>query len=440
MSDIQNKIKEVDVLILGAGISGLAAAYVLKKKAKHLRIAVLEARDRIGGRVWSVDLGKGLVGEYGAEWIGSTHKHMRAFAKELHAPLEVHRYVDTGHITKKLHPDNDAYEAVEKKIKTLLRGLDRTTSKLKRADHFSWNDFLRREGFSRSELVIANDIYSAEYGANIDHVTALLPIMEYVEDGRNMAMDFHVKGGNTKLMDALAKKIGKQNIFLEHEVIKILQDKNGVDVLCRNDMRFHAKKIIMTLPMPLLARVHFTPALPIRYKKLVKSLEYGNITKVMLVFPKRFWEKEDFSQLSGGLDQYVYHATQSQKGKSGALCIYATGARADKLARMNMAAVWRELKKELSPSVDTKNISPLSMTRHFWKKDKFARGAYAFYAPMQGDVVRKTFGKPFRHVYFSGEYLGEHQGFMEGAAETGIYAAKEVASMLSIKKQIRKKD
>jgi len=409
----------------------LAAAYTLRKKSKHLRIGVLEARDRVGGRVWSADLGAGLVGEYGAEWIGSTHKHMRALAKELCVSLEVHRYVDTGYMTKKLRIDNEGYEAVEKKLNTLLDALTNAdTKQLNMIDRFSWKEFLVRQGFSSRELQIVNDGASAEYGANIDRVTALLPVMEHAQSGENTAMDFHVQGGNTRLMDALATKIGKQNIFLDHEAVRILQEKNGVEVFCRNGTRVHAKKIIMTLPMPLLSRVQFTPALPIKYATLTKSLAYGNIIKVMLVFPKRFWNKENFAQLSGALNQYVYHTTQSQKGSGGALCIYATGARADKLARMSMATIWRELKKELPPAIDTDNITPISMMRHFWKKDKFSRGAYAFYAPLQGEHIRQTFGKPFRHIYFSGEYLGEHQGFMEGAAETGIARAHEVLDNL----------
>ncbi len=431
MNKAIQKTREVDVLIVGAGISGLAAAYTLRKKNKQLRIALLEARERIGGRVWSASLGEGLIGEYGAEWIGVTHKHMRKLAKELNIPLEVHRYVDTGYMTKKLRIDNEGYEAVEEKLSALLDSLKHGDQKKFRSiDRLSWKEFLVQQGFTPSELEIVNDGASAEYGANIDRVTALLPVMEHRESGKNMAMDFHVQGGNTKLMEALVKKIGKENIFLSHEVVTLAQDKKGVAVVCRNGAAWHAEKIIMTLPMPLLTRVKFLPALPQRYTALAKSLKYGNIIKVILVFPKRFWGKENFAQLSGGLNQYVYHTTQSQKGKRGALCIYATGARADKLARMSMEAIWRALRKELSPTMDTQHIAPISMTRHFWKKDKFSRGAYAFYAPLQGERIRQTFGKPFRHVYFSGEYLGEHQGFMEGAAETGIARAHEVLDNL----------
>ena len=108
------KVFETDVLVIGAGISGLTAAYELSKK--HKKVEVLEARDRVGGRVWTAALGGGLVSEHGAEWIGAHHLHMRRLAKELGVLLETHQYEDGDYVSVKTHKREPLFDVVSKKL------------------------------------------------------------------------------------------------------------------------------------------------------------------------------------------------------------------------------------------------------------------------------------------------------------------------------------
>jgi monoamine oxidase len=91
------------------------------------------------------------------------------------------------------------------------------------------------------------------------------------------------------------------------------------------------------------------------------------------------------------------------------------------------------LKQALPKDIDTTGVSPERMFRHFWKEDPFVRGAYAYYQPHQEEDIQKVFAAPFLHAYFSGEHVGRFQGFMEGAAQSGIERARDIIA--SLKKQ-----
>ncbi len=429
----ENPTHTSDVLIIGAGISGLAAAYELRKKG--ISVEILEARKRVGGRIWSVSLGKGLVSEHGAEWIGKAHKSIRKLCRELALPLELHRYTDEHYVSRTRSNADKSYQDVTTKLEHLFSMLPKRRSAMLALDRYSWGHFLSRY-FSKKELRILNDLYSAEYGAGINNVSMLLPLLEHAEGGKTMAMDYHIIGGNSLLPLGLAKKIGNKHIHLGEEVKSIIQEKEGVEVITTGGKTWSAKKLLITAPLPLVKHMRFSPVLPPAIQKADADLQYGDIVKIILLFPKRFWKKEDFSEFSDGLEQYVFHTTQHQRGKAGALTIYATGKRADKLAVMSTSAIWADLKKVLPLEMDTTGVTPLRMERHYWKKDKFVLGAYAYYGPHQRNMMRRAFEKPFLHTFFSGEHIGEAQGFMEGAAASGIMQAKNIALLLKKKRVV----
>ena len=418
------RVQDVDVLILGAGISGLAAAHVLSKK-KNLSFAVLEARNRIGGRIWTTSLPHGLTAEHGAEWIGATHKNLLRLCKELGVKLETHRFPAYPYM-KNGTPDPILPALLERLESVLLR-----TKRTRGLDKVSLLKFLNKH-FSPKEVVLLRTMYSAEFAEDARYVSAIRAIVDHMTGGKNSHMDFHVVGGNTQLITALAGAVGMHNIFLGQEVVQITQTSSGVVVECASGEVWCAKKVICTLPTQILARTHFSPALPKASRRAAENLKYGNVVKVMLTFPKRFWKKENFSLFSDGLAQYVFHTTQGQRGPAGTLCVYAVGSRAEKMRAMSMAAIWRELKKVLPKDLHTKGIAPTHMTRHVWAKDNFATGAYAVYQPGEWARVLRAFGKPFHHVYFAGEHLATLQGFMEGAAMTGIARAKEITQTLHV--------
>lgn len=418
------QVYEVDVLILGAGISGLSAAYALSKK-KKLLFAVLEAQSRIGGRIWSEAITNGLVIEHGAEWIGVTHKHIRTICKKLNVTLETHTYLNSPYIENSEPVENQHMHDIFKKLENILS----SKKNLFALEKISLLNFFQKH-FSAQEVAILRTIFSAEFGDDPRNVSAFREAMDHSLGGKNTHMDFHVRGGNGKLIDALSREINEERIFTHHEVRSIVQGRDGVIVTCANGSVWRAKKVICTLPTQILARIHCSPALPKHIRSSALNLRYGNIVKVMLTFPKRFWRKEDFSFFCDGFAQYIFHATRGQAGREGVLCLYAVGKRADALQKMSMSRIWNELIKVLPREIDTKGIRPISRMVHSWAGDRFAQGAYAVYQPGEWARVQKAFGKPHKHMYFAGEHLGVMQGFMEGAVATGMSSAKQVINEL----------
>ncbi len=422
--------KKYDVIILGAGISGLSAAYTLKKKKPELKIAILEARDRTGGRIFSFNLGYRLVGEYGAEWIGRTHKNIRGFCKDLGIKLEKHEFNEYPFLQKRKHiPDPTLLSALQKMETILHRWRTIRGKNFQALDHISLRKFIAAD-CTKAEIKILNELYAGEYGKDIRYVSAVRAVADHLTGGKNSHMDFHIRGGNTKLISALAKYIGLNKIFLNKKVEKIIQNKRDVTVTCHDGSIWSAKKIICTLPITSINKTHFKPSMSSEMRTTGRQLKYGEIIKIFLVFPKRFWGAEDYSQLSAGVTQYVFHATQGQPGPAGALCIYATGRRAEQLARMSMKQIWNTLKNNLPSYIETSGIQPLAMFRHSWVHDPFVKGAYAVYHPDEWSEVQKYYGRPYNHIHFAGEHLASMQGFMEGAATTGINSAKNIIKEL----------
>ncbi len=425
--------REFDVIILGAGISGLSAAYTIKKKSPKLRVAILEARDRIGGRMFTAELGNGLVSEYGAEWVGKTHKNMRRLCRELGVSLEPHTFKNYAYLQKGKHtPDPTLLNALKKLEKILERWPSIRGKNFKILDHMSIRHLIAKD-CTKEEMDVLDRTYADEYGQDIRYVSALRAVADHLTGGKNSHMDFHIKGGNRKLIQSLGKFIGLKNIFLKKEVVKICQNKRNVYITCHDGTIWFAKKIICTLPAQIIAKIHFEPTMSKEMRSAVKNLKYGDIVKVILLFKKRFWKAEDYSQLSSGITEYVFHTTQGQRGKMGALCIHATGKRADSLTHMSINQIWERLKNSFPYYIDTRGIKPVKMFRHSWTHDPFVRGAYAVYQPDEWSRVQKYFGQPYNHIHFSGEYLASLQGFMEGASTTGIKAAKDIIKELKKK-------
>lgn len=426
----QKKPRQFDVVILGAGISGLSAAYEIKKRNPKLTIAILEARDRIGGRIFSINLNQNLVSEHGAEWIGKTHKNLLRFCKEFKLKLEPHTYQECSYFQKRKHIPDTAYISAMKKLENALKKYKSLRGKkFSKLDHLSIRKMIASV-CNQHELKIINEYYKAEFGEDIRYVAATRAILDHLTGGKNSHMDFHVVGGNTKIIQALGSFVGNNNIFLKQEVKKIKQNVAGAQIICANGSVWSAKKIICTIPATILSHVKFEPAMPKHMKGTLKKLRYGNIVKIILLFPKRFWKKEGYSHLSEGITEYLFHTTQGQKDKEGALSIFATGKRANELTKMSLVQIWDIMKNSFPPDINTKGIKPKKMFRHSWTHDRFAKGAYAVYHPDEWEKMHKYFGVSYKHVYFAGEYIAKMQGFMEGAAASGIESAKNVMRIL----------
>ena len=419
--------KPKHVIILGAGFAGLAAANALVKKG--IKVTVLEARNRIGGRVHSYKIpGEDLVVELGAEWVGDSHTRIKELCQEfklelLNNQFETHLIYKEQYSPKGQWNYSDDWNA---KWKAILGKYEyMTLAQKKQIDSYDWWRYLLNNGCDGRDLDIRELLDSTDFGESIRHVSACAALAEYAESSEKNEMDFKIKGGNGKLAEKMTEAVGEQNVLLNHFVSKVDQRGAQVKVTCKNGATFTADKVICTFPTFSINKVEWLPALPAEKVSAIKSLQYARINKHPVLFNERFWP-EDFDMVTDLPAHYFYNATKNQPGQKGVLMSYTIGDKAAVIANQGNAFHTTIINQALQPAFGDVQQKIVSHTNYYWGNDEFSRGAYALYQPGQWFTILPILRKAFIHTHFAGEHLADWQGFMEGALNTGEDAAKAV--------------
>ncbi|MEN9920854.1 MAG: hypothetical protein RL538_747 [Candidatus Parcubacteria bacterium] len=411
-----------DVVIVGAGLSGLSAALVAKEKG--LTYKIIDARDRVGGRVYSHKLKSGLVIERGGEWLGKTHKELLAFCKKYEVALELHQYKHSRYFLK----DGSEYRGFDTLLTSFekyAKGLNLSTIPAKK----DWYSFLK-ERYSEQELSIISGVYETDYGVHMRYVGARDAFGELMEGGDTDHLDYHVKGGNIKMIEALVREVGKKHINLHTEVLAV--HDSGVEVCIDTTKgKFYGKKVLLTVALPEYREIAVKPALKEK-KEIARSVTYGNITKAFLSFKGQMpVKKQSFSMFTETDIPHVFLATQGQSEKRFALCIYAIGPLAKKVHRLRHDVLEKKLKAVLPRDVfDIDNMQLEEVVVQNWGADRYTKGAYCHYGPGKHEEVRKAFGVPHGNIYFAGAYLGELSGYMNGAFQSGRDTMRDIVKSL----------
>jgi len=418
------------VLIIGAGLAGLAAAYHLTKK--QIPVTVLEGRARIGGRVFTqeVDPAGGLHAELGAEWIGASHPRMIALCRELNLSLLDHRFdthllLDGEHYRPGQWKFDAPWEGAYQKLLADFKGLGEKQTRP--YDKLDWWRYLSNHGISERDLEIKELLDSTDFGECIRNVSAYSGLAEYAFSGEKNEMDFRIEGGNSRFPNALADKIGRRHILLGKKVKTVRQDNSGVTVTCEDGSQHTGGKLICTAPVFSITKIDWQPALPPAKVEALNELQYCRIIKSVVTFKERFWQENTFDLVTDTPGHYFFHSSKNQPGARGTLTSYAVGDKAHLLSRMNKETRKKTICEALEPIFG--NVLPRAedVTSYYWGGDPYTQGAYAIYDTRQWFGLREELAKPYRDVSFAGEHLADWQGFMEGAVQTGEDAAEALA-------------
>ena len=426
-------------VIIGAGFSGLAAAYKLKNAGWN--ITVLEARNRIGGRVFSHKFaGTDLICELGAEWVGESHERIKTLCHDFNIPLQKHQFDDYllqgGKVSR---PGEWGFSPQAKTaFDKIIKSYGKLTSRQKLdLDKFDWWNYLERIGFNQADLRLRDLMDSTDFGESIRHVSAFAALAEYAESSPHNEMDHKMSGGNSRLAEEFAKRIGNMNIRLLSQVDTITQRKGTVALTTFNvlpkgpglvppiDLRqtFYADAVICTVPIQSLLKIKFDPPLPPTQYEAAQELTYARICKNSVLYDERFWKAENFSMVSDTTSHYYFHSTQNQPGRQGILTSYAIGEKADVLASQSDERRMKIVAGDLTDFNDKAPKLARGIASYAWQRDPYTDGAYALYRPGQWFTIRPILQRPHGKVLFAGEHLADWQGFMEGAVETGEAAA-----------------
>ncbi len=425
-----NILNKPKVIILGAGLAGLAAGKMLIENGYD--ITILEAQNRIGGRVFSHTFDKkdNLVIELGAEWIGESHERMLALCKELNVELLNNQFDDRLIYDNKFFSNHEwsfSPEWKEKYEKIIKDYANYTEADKIKLDRIDWWRFLMNHDIGQKDLDIMEYANSTDFGESIRFVSAYAALAEYAESGERNEMDFKAKGGNVQIVNAIAHKVGMENIKTGNKVDEI-EHGSKIKIHCTNGSSYECDKLICTLPTFSISKIKWNPLLTEDKINAINELQYCRINKCATLFKERFWNDDSFSIITDTFSHYFYHATKHQSDSKGVLISYAIGDKADILGSLSKD----DREKFVAQSLETAfgDVKPLmeDNVNYYWGTDQFTKGAYALYGKGQWFTLMPVLKEKMNNIYFAGEHVADWQGFMEGAVVTGEDAAKDIMS------------
>ncbi len=418
------------VLVMGAGIAGLGCANRLKELGAE--VTVIEARNRLGGRIFShtMDAGENLVVELGAEWVGASHERLIARCRQFGLELRDNRFYE--HLLYEgEYSDADSWsfdtqwETVFESLKAAY--LDMDEAEHRAMDRFDWWRYLKEKGITDRDLRILELADSTDFGESIRHVSAFAAMAEHAESSEYHEMDYKIVGGNTRIIQSLAAAVGSDHIHLNQPVAGVKQTPGGVEIVTRKGDRFIGDYLVCAIPTYAMQKIEWNPAFSPERTLALKSLQYSRIGKNAIQFNRRFWHEEDFAMITDVLPHYFYHGTQHQQSEHGVLMSYITGDKADVVFRQNDDYKKRQWSEALQAGFGDVMPHFVKQVSYYWGDDPYSQGAYALYKPNQWFDVLPELAKPDNRIFFAGEHIAEWQGFMEGALTSGEDAAELIA-------------
>jgi monoamine oxidase len=427
------------VIIIGAGLAGLAAAHALE--GRGARVVVLEARDRVGGRVLTLRNGLGgLHGEAGGEFIDDDQEEIRKLAEEFR--LEETRVLRAGFAHYRIGDDG------RRRVRSVAPGWQETENAIEPLVHAyrlngeapdgpiaaaisarsiaHWLDAIDASVDVRATARAMRGFYVAD-----PEELSLLVYVEQFAAGANPAERqlYCLRAGNDRLPQALAKSL-RRKVRLNCAARRIVQTRNGVRVTVdtrRGRAQIRGDFAVVTAPAPLAAEIEFAPALPQTQRAALARLRYGAGTKTLLRFGGHPWRRRRYRAFATDIGVgALWDGSEDQKGRGALITLLAGGAASEWTKNVLADGTPEKLLESLS-FFGIGRARLLSHQTFSWEDDAWARGAYCFFDPSFPPSERRLLSRPFKRVHFAGEHTSmKWQGYMNGAVESGLRAAEEI--------------
>ena len=443
------------VIIVGAGLAGLSAAYELTRAGHD--VTILEARTRPGGRVHTLrdPFPDGLYAEAGAARIPNHHdftlKYAELFGLALD-PFEPPGLPAVYHVRGQriqMIPGQKVewpYDLTAEERALGLNGMRRkftwsmlsevgdvtdprwpSPEMLRKYDAMNRSDFWRSRGAS-SEAVALLSVGGIDDRADTRSTLLMLRVQAL---DQKLTQYYKIRGGNDLLPKAFASRLADK-IHYGTPVVKIEQHAQGVKATFERAGQYHTTTgdyLICAVPFSVQKNIEVAPAFSVEKQLAIEQLPYLSVSKIFLQSNKRFWVDEGLSGFAT-TDlpiRSVYDATYGQPGTRGILQAYPISLHSRRVTAMPE----KERINFALEQVDT--IYP-GMRTHFeagltkcWDDDEWARGGSAYYKPGQFGSLLPHVARPEGRIHFAGEHTSVWiDGWMQGALESGDRVAREV--------------
>jgi monoamine oxidase len=436
-------LRGVRVLVAGAGLAGLAAAHDLA--ALDADLTVVDARGRVGGRVWTIRDGFAETqhAEAGGDMIDEAQHEIRNLAEELglrltkilrtgfgYARLDdsgrpriVQRQVRSGwdRLAHALEPWSRRYRLAEQRWDSPV------SSALARQTVAQWLDEIGADDELRATAVGLRGFFLAD-----PEELSLIALVDQFAGSDELPFGamYRIEGGNDRLAAALTAPLGER-IQLNTEVVAVSHRGSNVRATVRRGRTtstITCDYVILALPAPLVRRIPITPGLPPQQHEAFARLAYGRATKSLLQFSRRFWRAPGRPRALGTslpLGAF-WEANEEQRGRPGILAFLAGGGASDLTQQMVAKAGLPALADALDWLGGSR--SDLVAARQIvWEDDPWSRGGYAFFDPGFDASLRPWLARPCGRLFFAGEHTSmKWQGYMNGAVESGRRAVAEL--------------
>jgi monoamine oxidase len=456
----------VDVVIVGAGLAGLTAAR--KLKALGRKVVVIEADNRVGGRILGIDIGGGKITEGGAEFIGETQDHIAALVNQL--GLKTFKtyndgnnlyyrngvklpYSTTGPLGP-VPPDPtgaiDAFQALQRLNQMASEvNLNAPWASPNAAD---W-DSQTFETWKQNNVATPNgrfllDVACTSVFSVEPRDISLLFVLFYIAAAGNEthpgtldrlvttspgAQSDRIVGGTQLIPIRMARQLGAGNVVLSSPARKITQLRDRV-VVESDKLIAVGQRVIVAIPPPLAGRLQYSPALPALRDQLTQRFPMGSVMKVIAIYDKPFWRDQGFSGqvVSDTKPAQVTFDNTPPSGAPGALMAFIEATQSRQLSTVSKATLKAKVLENFGTYFGDAARNPIAFYEKRWDNDIWHRGCPVCFTPPgvlldYGPAIRRPVGR----IHWAGTETSTYwNGYMDGAVRSGERAVAEVRKLL----------
>jgi monoamine oxidase len=445
-----------EVIVVGAGVAGLTAAWRLRQAGLDVRL--FEAQERVGGRMLSLrnHFADGQVCELGGELIDTGHARIRALAAELNLTLDdlsqdpTHAFGDVWFHEGRRYSEAEILHAFAPLAEAIQRDAESlpdeeityvTPGGCEALDGETMTHWLDRNGASGWLRKLIEVAYTTEMGLDCDEQSAL-NFLTFIDPGLDAFRifgesdeRFHVRGGNDSIVRALGAKLDdaiQASCVLE----AIRQSADGRYTLSfkRDSGAFEASasRVVLALPFTTLRNVRLDVELPTAKRRAINELGYGTNAKLMIGFNERIWHTRHslggatYSDLAC---QTTWETSRMQPGSAGILTNFTGGRHGVEIGQGTAKSQADRTTGQLDAIFPGLSAARAGMreARMHWPTHLWTLGSYACFRPGQWTTLRGAVGERVGNLHFAGEHCAfDNQGFMEGGVETGEWVAQAI--------------
>lgn len=440
-----------DVIVIGAGYAGLTATRELLKAGK--KVLLLEARDRVGGRVYTRYFDDGSYVDLGAAWVGPTQHKIYALAKEF--GVGTFPTYDEGKSTLLFNNKVKRYKGLIpplpigsllsldfaiKRINKLAKTVDLqqpwNTPNAAYYDAMTLATWMDKQMSFKTAKVMFKLAAEAIWAADPNEIS-MLHAMFYTQSCRDFDTLMNVKNGAQEerlIGGASQPALRLADTFKEHirlnSVVRAISQRAGKVIVSGNGFELTASKVVVALPPTLAGRIHYDPLMPANREQLTQRMPMGTVWKTYAIYDKPFWREEGLNGLSATNESYVTVTFDNspKDGSKGIMMGFVLGNQAKAFAQLSPEARQASVLDTFARFYGEKARTPLQYLDFSWSEEEFTRGCYAgLMPPGVWTSVGKALREPVGNIHWAGtETADVWNGYMEGAILSGERVAREI--------------